>query len=187
MAGCLIVGMPRCGKGLYAKKVLIPSLIATGRPVAVLDPMTAQITRAKAREIWGAHWVFADAAPCVEAAKLSTGTTFIVDEMGILCEDYKTRVMLEYLAKAAGNYGNLGVFVAQRMTMLHPNFRNLAESAVVFGQAECELEGLATLFRCRDIMRAATFKKGQGMVVEPFKAPRYFDLWKDYPAAFPDR
>jgi hypothetical protein len=185
MAGVLVAGIPRCGKGLYLKKVAIPAMRREGRPVAVYDPMTAELKRFQARAIWGSDWVFNDLFECIEAMRHSTYCTFIFDEVGLICEDYKAAQKLKFAAVAAGNYGNLGVFVAQRRTMIPPSIRNLCESAILFAQVDEELVGLAKLFRQPSVMDAARFSKGQGMVVEPFKQPRYFDLRRDYPEAFP--
>lgn len=171
MAGLLITGKPRCGKSYWLKKVGIPHLRRQGIRVVVLDPILGGLDPNIAKAQWGAEYVTNDANAFMAIFRASHHCAFVVDECGRLCTDYETRLKIEEIPVTGGNRGNLGIFVGQRCMMVPPNIRNLCDAAVLFRQQRKDLEELAALFDEPRIVEAATYGKGEYMMVEPFKEP----------------
>ncbi len=171
MAGCLVTGKPRCGKSYWLKRIGIPWYRRQGIRSVVLDPILGGLDPNVAKAQWGADFVTNDVDLFMDIFTRSDHCVFVVDECGRMCSDYKDRVKLEAIPVTGGNRGNLGVFVCQRIMMVPPNIRNLCDTAVLFRQQRADLEDLAALFDEPAVLDAATFGKGEYMMVAPFAKP----------------
>lgn len=177
MAGVLVTGKPRCGKSRWLKQVGIPDLRRRGVLVSVLDPIMGPLPPNVSKANWGADWVTDNVEHFMGAFDRSSHCAWVVDECGVWSKNYKDINAISRIAVAGGNFGHLGIFVAQRTMMIPPNIRNMCDTAVLFKQSPDDLYDLATLMDEPEILKAAELEQGCYMMVQSFKKPTIHRLF----------
>ena len=154
------------------KELTIPTQRRAGRWVGVLDPiLTDAVGVPMATKLWGADWVTASPEAFVHAARHSEECVWIVDEYRVFSKDYDATTCLEWMAFAAGNFGHLCYFMAQRLMMIPPNVRGQCSNAIVFEQAPEELKDLSRQFNCPEILNASQLPRFQAILKEEYQPP----------------
>lgn len=175
MAGWLVLGNPRVGKSLLVKKLVIPSWLARGTPVAVLDPVSEDMDQPTARQFWsGASWVTSDPERFRAVMKKSSHVVAIVDELAEWqARDFKNLDRIAWLSICGGNRGILPYFIGQRMVFVPPRIRNLCtDGVIVFQQSEPDARAILDSYPMHPgVMAVTTYPPGVALVMVPNQNP----------------